>query len=212
MFETALAIGFVLKPRFVPREFDKRGQVKRTIKVPGVSLTREFRSMLFMAHDVLAPERSASQHAERPGMKRYAKGLAKLIDASDASRIYKDAIGPEWTKILMNRPFTYSGLTISNLARSLGKPFTKWYDQVYGPQSEHVHAADMLHHVQMDEDYTSMPQWHETVEHVHGTLITAIAMLYTAVGWLNKEIEFGVAMNTALHGFYQEYKSLIKSE
>jgi Family of unknown function (DUF5677) len=147
MFETALAVAFVLKPRFEPSKFDEKGKVKKTIKVPGVTLTCEFRALLFAAHQVLQPERSAAKHADRPGLKRHSKRMARIAANFGGAQLYKNAIGPEWTKILKSPPFTYSGLSIANLARSLGRTFPKWYDTVYGSQSEHVHAADMLHHM-----------------------------------------------------------------
>ncbi len=113
----------------------------------------------------------------------------------------------------MRRPYTYSGLNISDLARSLGKPFPKWYDIVYGDQSAHVHAADPLHHVQLfDEVGITRPQWHSSVEQVARTLATAITMFYVTISILNYQIKFGVATNTALDAFHQEYKERMKTQ
>jgi len=212
MFETALVVGFVLKHRFVPREFNRKGKVTKTINVPGVSLTREFRAMLFVAHQLFQPERFATLHADRPGLKRHAKRRGKIAANDSTIQRYRDEIGPEWTRILMRRPWTYSGLSIANLARSLGALFPQWYDLVYGSQSEHVHAADMLQYVQIDEEATTTPQWHEPLENVRGTLLTAIVIFYASIATLSHHVEFGVGMNTALYGFKQEYRKLIKAE
>jgi hypothetical protein len=210
MFETALVVGFVLKPRFVPRKFDRSGKVVGKIVVADKPLTREFRALLFVTHDVLKPERFADLHGKRPGMKRYAKGMAKLATKDNVAAPYKQAIGAGWTKLLMEYPHTYSGLSISNLARSLGNPFNTWYDQVYGWQSEHVHAGDLLHHMQMDSEATTRPSWHGPVGHVRNTLMTAIAMFHATAGMMNKYVGFGVGMNTGLHALGKEYNELLK--
>lgn len=211
LFETTLVVGFVLKERFKPREFKADGAVRKTIVMPSVCLSREFRATLYVTHGVLKPEAFAQRHANRPGMKRSAKRMAKI--GSDAiAEPYKRAIGPEWTQILRKSPYTYSGLTVAGLARSLGKPFASWYDAVYGFQSEHIHANDLLHHMQFDEEGTTLPSWHDSVSYVRLTLPTAVAMFYATIGMINHHVGFGVAMNTALDGFSREYKQLMKND
>lgn len=211
MFESVLVIGFVLKRTFIPRRFDGSGKETSRIEHPGVSLTRELRAMLFLTHHVLQPGREAAKHAGRPGMKRFARRLAKLIAKDRVAEPYEQAIGPDWTATLKKKPHTYSGLSISDLSRSLGKPFARWYDIVYGRQSEHVHPADLLHHMQMDDEGTTRPQWHESVRHVRGTLETAVTMFYMTISRLNQHVRFGVAMDSALHGFAEEYHRLIEA-
>jgi hypothetical protein len=212
MFETALVVGFVLKPRFTPREYDKTGKVKKTIVVPGFKLTREMRATLFLAHQVFQPERFVAMHKSRPGMVREAQRMARSAANDKNIADYRAEIGPGWSDILMSRPYTYSGLSLANLARSLGQVFPQWYGHIYGSQSEHVHAADSRHHFQMDQEETTLPRWHETIEHVRTTLGTAIAMFDLTAEMLNHHIGFGIVMNTALHVFSEEYCRLIKAE
>lgn len=211
LFETTLVVGFVLKDRFTPREYNPAGRVTKTILVPGIRLTREFRATLYVTHGVLRPEVFAKRHETRPGMKRAAKRMARI--ASDAiAKPYKQAIGPEWTDILSKHPRTYSGLSVAGLAYSLGSPFSRWYDAIYGPQSEHVHATDLLHHMKFDEEGTTLPSWHDTVSYVRLTLPTAVAMFYATIGMTSHHIGFGVTTNTALYGFHKEYKQLIGND
>ena len=115
-------------------------------------------------------------------------------------------------KILMTHPFTYSGLTISDLVRSLGTPLPKWYDVVYSSQSEHVHPADLQHHMQIDEEGTTRPDWHESPEHVCRTLQAAVSMFHMIVGMMNHHVKFDVVMNAALHAFHPEYVRLIETQ
>jgi len=211
LFETTLVVGFVLKERFMPREYNTDGSVKRKIVVPGVRLNREFRATLYVTHGVLKPEVFGRRHENRPGMKRAAKRMTKIASDKIAGP-YKQAIGSEWTKILLKHPRTYSGLSIANLARSLGRPFSTWYDATYGFQSEHIHATDLLHHMQFDDEGITLPSWQDTVSYVRLTLPTALTMFYMTIGMVNHHVGFGVAMNTALYGFSKEYKELIEND
>ena len=145
-------------------------------------------------------------------MARYAKRTATCSLKNKAAQNYKKDIGPKWTKTLMSHPFTFSGLNISDLARSLGTPFPKWYDIVYSSQSAHVHPADLEHHMQIDEEGTTMPKWHESPEHICRALQAAISMFHVIIGMMNHHVKFGIVMNTALDAFYREYRRLIKAE
>ncbi|MSR57296.1 MAG: hypothetical protein EXS05_06460 [Planctomycetaceae bacterium] len=169
MFETAQVMAFVLRPRVVPRKFDSRGKVEKRLFVPGVKFTREFRAALYVAHHAFEPERFAGRHRMRPGMKRIARRMKALSQQSNIIAEWTAKIGQGWRDLLMQHPFTYSGLSIANLARSLGKPFPRWYDTVYGPQSEHVHPADLAHHIEIDADASTKPRWHEPVEETRQT-------------------------------------------
>ena len=135
--------------------------------------------------------------------------LAKVAAMNDVAIQYRAAIGPEWEKILMELPYTYCGLSIRNLARNLGKPFPRWYDEIYSDQSKHVHAADPLHHVRIGEDEILRPQWHSKANSVRQALMTAIAMFYATIGILNRHVRFGIVMNTALDSFHQEHRRLL---
>ncbi len=212
MFESSMVAHFVLKPRFVPRRFDNKGDAQSTIKVPGVTLTREFRAALFVAHDALKPDREAARHAERRGMKRRAKKIAKIAKKANLADFYKQEIGQEWTEKLMKWPHTYSGLSIADLARSLGWPFPEWHDQVYSKQSEHVHPGDLLHHIQFTEDgKTTIPQWHGKVEHVRATLLSAIGMFFKSIGLIDRHI-LGESISAELCGFEREYLEMIQAD
>jgi hypothetical protein len=70
----------------------------------------------------------------------------------------------------------------------------------------------MLHHINIDDNAVTSPQWFEPVQHVRGTLQTAITMFYTTIGMLNHHIDFGSGMSTALSAFAQEYKQLVEGE
>lgn len=204
MFETALVVGFVLKPRFMPRRFDKKGRSTR-LKVKHIQLSREFRAMLYIAHRDLQPHRDIERHRERPGMLRHVRRLDRFVTRHGPTVDWEAKLGRGWLNILMNAPWTYSGLNVHNLAASLGKPFPAWYHRVYGEQSRHVHADDLYDYLRFETDGTAHAHWHDSVGKVQAALLTATAMFYAMCGMLNEHVKFGVAVNTALDGFHKEY-------
>ena len=61
----------------------------------------------------------------------------------------EQTLGSEWVNTLTSFPFTYSGLTIAQLAESYG---ARYYDrQVYALQCSAVHANDALSFTSLDE-------------------------------------------------------------
>lgn len=216
MFETAMVIAFVLKPRFSPNEFDNTGKKKKSKKkmrpVVSKNLSRELRAALYLTRQAIDPAKFAERHRNRPGMKLEAKKRRKLVNSSGVITQYEKIIGTQWMSILMSpSTFTYSGLSISHLAQSLGAPFPKWYFTIYDPQSSHVHAVDSLHHMQLDGMATTTPRWQDTISDARVALLTSIAMFYTAIGLMNQYIKFGVILDTAMSGFSDEYHKLIKT-
>ncbi len=222
MFETALVVGFVLKPRFMPRTFDKEGRptrltiktrdakgrsIRRTLKP--IQLSREFRAMLYIAHRDLQPNRDIARYRKRPGMLRYVRRLDRFVTQHGATIDWEATLGPDWVSIL-EASHTYSGLNLHNLAASLGKPFPAWYHCVYGKQSRHVHADDVYEYLQFETDGTAYACWQDPIGKVEGALLTATAMFYAMCGMLNQHVKFGVAVNTALDGFHKEYMGRLR--
>ena len=213
MYEAVLATGFVLVPRLILREFRNDGTVKRTIREPGKPLSRQLRARLYLAHAQLFAERFKTRHAGKPGKKRMATAVAKNADPRTINR-YRTLIGSGWTKRLCTHPYTYSGLSIANLARSfgarIGRAFANWHDAVYPFQSEHVHAVDVVEFIETDEDGNFRAKWNSECAHVRRALEAGIAMFLADIGLLNDHIPFDVVMNTAIRSLCSEYQVLIK--
>jgi hypothetical protein len=142
-------------------------------------------------------------------MKRWARKFGSELPPETIDE-YKKSIGPGWTKRLMESPYTYSGLSISNLARSLGKMFAYWYHTIYSFQSEIVHSADLLNLTAFDEEGAMLPQWQSSSEHVRGTMEIGTSMFLLNLNILNEYIRFGVVMNTLLDGLMKEHVCLVK--
>lgn len=207
MFETVLAMEFVLRERFTPFEFDKTGKRTRLTVDAGVRLTRDVRSAMYLGYASMQQQRIGSRHKRRPGMKRIAAKMLRAIDP----RIMKDVeheIGPKWRQKLEKAP-TYSGLSIANLARSLGRPFANWYHLVYPFQSDHVHASDPSEYIDLGADGEISERWRSHPRKIIGTLETSIAMLSATMSTFDRHVDMGVAIRTAIDGFHNRYQELL---
>ena len=182
-------------------------------RITGPSFGQTFRAML-LSHDALHPEREARRYAKAQGLKRHAKEMADLVDR-DVARNWKKAIGPAWVDRLLRHPRTYSGLSIHDLAYSLGAPFRKWYDVVYGDQSRHVHAADAMRFLSgrmIGRQTLISGEWHGMITDIRRALVAATAIYSIIVNLLNNCIRFGTPTSTALYAFRKEWKELMTGE
>jgi len=73
--------------------------------------------------------------------------LESVMDSAIAH--VERTLGPEWVAKLMDRPWSYSGLTIAQLAENYG--LSTYHRQAYGIQSSTVHANDALRFTSLDQ-------------------------------------------------------------
>jgi hypothetical protein len=132
LFETTLALCFVLQPRFRP----KRGG-RPLAAVKGKPLSRRFRARLYIANISFEKERTLSQWQKTRGLRRTAKRAVRVIE--ERVKQAESVIGPEWTERL-KRSRSYSGLSIKDLAASL--KLTTSYATFYRMASWPTHATD----------------------------------------------------------------------
>jgi hypothetical protein len=64
----------------------------------------------------------------------------------------------------------------------------------------------------IDDEGTTMPDWHDSPKHVWSALLAGISMFYTIIGIMNHYVKFGIIMNTALAAFHREHQLLIEKE
>lgn len=134
LFETTLALSFVLSPRVVLRQ-----DGKRLPKVKGRPFSTRFRARLYIANLAFERERMLRRWKATKGLKR--RGVTTLDVKAIQKRAQDGAavIGPEWTARL-RRSRSYSGLTIKDLAASLD--FRTSYETFYRMSSWPAHAID----------------------------------------------------------------------
>lgn len=139
LFETTIAVGFLVTPRLILRNIEG----KKYQAVKGKPLHARFRAKMFLANLAFERERMYKEHSAVRGLKRRARGYQKSNIPSQVAAFEK-LLGPEWTKRL-KRSRNYSGVSLKELAYSLGLGF-EWATH-YRQASWPVHAADVQRHV-----------------------------------------------------------------
>jgi hypothetical protein len=200
IYEALLAVIFVLKPRFIPKE-KKNGKIVKNNSPLYKRMTRQFRAKLYVAHMLLSRNRLIDRIAETRGTSRLGKQLKNKSDV-DVLKECEIIIGKDWIKRLTEHPKTYSGLSIANLSMSMGAG--KYYNTIYGIQSEHVHSTDLDNYFVYNENEPWLLKWHSEISKVSGEVGIASAIFLGSLRQIHKYYDFGIAVNTALDALENE--------
>lgn len=178
LFENAMAVVFVLRPG-----------VQLSIKgFPDDQLTPEVRARVYANFE---PIRQYQDFLRLKNDSRFDMVTSKV----NADRLRDNAAHAEteagsfWADRMKKRPYTYSGLTLRELAAKLDPDLSRLYASVYGLQSKPVHAVDASQHVRMD-DGRMIAKWHTSPQDVRGVLVFAGAILCHSISELNRRFEF----------------------
>lgn len=207
LFETTLAVYFVLAPKFhivVEQKHDRsqkripisgwRARVRKSGERKG-ALPRKLRALLYAGHCVLqGAEVAAAGDGESP------------VDPQMA-KVAMSKIGTKWEFIQRNHPKTYSGLQIRSLADAAGQYFPLWYSRVYKDQSRRVHGGDAFSHV-VENKHTGKPDpaWFSTDGDVQFTLYCGTTLFFSFANYLNTFVDLGHATDMLIEGFFDEMK------
>ena len=141
LFETMLAVHFVLRPRVILKR-----DGKKLAAIKGKPLTTKFRTSLYLASDAFNGRKLANELLATPGLKRQMSKEARTEILRQATE-WETEIGPDWAKRLKEG---YAGVKVINLAESLG--FERLYHSIYRITSGGVHATDATGHIRLDDD------------------------------------------------------------
>ena len=228
LFETVLAMLFILKPRVglvAAPELDKAtGKPKMTAAgtpkyraalhkrksggMPG-KLSKSDRTNLYLAHAAFQDKVFANKCMTIPGCKR----TGRLVDRSIIPSVVKhfeDRVGPEWTYILTHHPHTYSGLSVSDLAKELHVRMHQWYSTIYSYQSRVVHAADALR-CATREGGIIRPVYFSPDHELMGTLEALSMLLLTCMATMQRYIGFGPSIDMVIPGLNKERSELFEN-
>jgi hypothetical protein len=222
LFESTLALYFVLKPRICipvfpvldksqkpkPNAWHASISTKNKIRRTSDFLTRDFRARLYIANIQLTADKFVKRHANTPGRKRMAHIIAKSVDPKEVAAV-ENAIGSQWAYILRHKPHTYSGLSIALLSKLLGSHLDKWYDGIYPFQSNIVHASNAARILQLNEQTGAT----ETAafsrdEEIRDTLRSGCALFLIGASLMSDYLKMGVATDTLLYMLRTEHARL----
>jgi hypothetical protein len=143
LFETVLALHFLLKQRLVMKSNGKR------LAMPPGRLTTGFRASLYLASAVFESERRFNAFRNTHRLKRWVKKLGDERETQEQVRQAVALIGSEWAEKL-RKSKSYAGVSIRDLAESLG--VLPYYNSVYAFQCQSSHAKDAIDHVDFEKN------------------------------------------------------------
>jgi|GEM_PF-4547764 len=145
LFESVLALHFLLRPRLVLRE--NRTKIKGIPAKPLKRLTSDLRADLYLAHAAIKREKQLRTFRNTHRLKGLSKYLGDPAEIACLAAEARKAIGLGWEE-RQRTSRNYAGVTIKSLAESLG--LLPYYVAVYGQQATGSHAGDAHDFVDFD--------------------------------------------------------------
>lgn len=216
IFETVLAVQFILAPEFHITVEQQRGKGPERQPLPGKwiakvptnrssdsALPRELRGLIFGTHNFFQAaeisETFAAYHVEDGGGELEPAPELSLIDTAKAD------VGPEWAYILTHHPNTYSGLNIRSLAEAAGDDFVFLYKRVYKNLSRMVHGVDAFSHAAQDAATGDYQQtWFSGDDDVFIALYCVSAMFRFHMQLMHAYVDLDAASKALVEAFGQE--------
>jgi len=191
LFETTVALAFVLRKRV----FLRRGG-KRSPPVRGKPLNRRLRARLYLANMAFEQERTLDDWLKTRGLKRHARTKLdpKSIRAHAADAVA--AIGPEWTDRL-KKSRSYSGLSLRDLVGSLRLKGA--YATMYRSTSWSVHGGADLGQFVVDRDGRSELLLSPSDAWVQPSIGAASLLLILCVSHLDDAFRLGLESRIRPH-------------
>jgi hypothetical protein len=140
--ETMLAAQFLMRPTLILKQGGKP-----LPDVPGYPLTTAFRTKLYLAHDAASTLKTIKEMAKHGEIRAEDADRVVALAEREANQAAAE-IGDEWAGRQKSRG-SYSGLTVLELAESIGMPFL--YHTFYRPASPGVHGTDARKYVRPEE-------------------------------------------------------------
>ena len=136
--------------------------------------------------------------------------LEKLTDPVGVASA-EAAIGPVWTSILRNEG-CYSGLSVAGLSLLLHPHLFRWYVKVYCHQSSLIHGSMAVLHIRKNADQSFGAQYLADVDEVRRVLFVALLLFRVFTAEMQRNIGFGVAVESALHQFLKDFDQIFMLE
>jgi hypothetical protein len=230
LFETVLATLFILRP-YVPIVVDvsidsytkmpkvekdgvtliysarKRGRKTKSLN----AADRALRADLYYLHAMLNEPKIFERMALIPGMKRFGKAAAKRTKTAFSKMVdsYKAKVQNRWWSVLNNHPYTYSGLTIAELAKSLHRRLDEWYKTIYHVQSGVAHSASALSCLQANEKAETIePRFFSPIDEIRGALQAAVMIFLISISEWHSHVGFSTGKRMVVRSLIAEFNKV----
>ncbi len=227
LFETVLALEFVLRPKVhVARDpvLDKQGKTQKktasgVLKYRAIPpkrrskknlLSQDFRAALYQSHMLFQIEKYVNKCLTTNRAKRVGRGLKSHVNKPGIAHMTK-LIGEEWAYTIRDAG-SYSGLNIETLAKVLSPDLHLWYVKLYGPQSWVVHGTQAASHVNANDDGTVGSAFLSSPAEVFESLLCGSLLYRMIVKSLNEHIDFGVETRRIVTSFDNALLPAFKTE
>jgi hypothetical protein len=185
LFETALALEFILKPQVTLTCSGKAINVD-----PSKPLTSDFRALLYWSGVAFAEERRFKVFSDDPELLPYVTRFFDPVTTATDAESARCALGPLWSNYLKKNKRGLAGLSAKDLAISLG--VGPYYAMVYGPQSDIAHAGDAFaHFVPPDGQSNGSLALAPTSDGMGGLLYLASRLFLGCLASIHNRLQFG---------------------
>jgi hypothetical protein len=182
LFESLLAFRFVFRRQRALQRCSPGLQqaLKRWPKIPSTMPAPVFRALLYDAHEMFQTANTFKEGKSVKGIARRCASSERRI-APIVTGVAK-LIGP-WHAILTNRPYTYSGLTVAQLAELYG--LQKLHRSVYALMSIKTHGGRATQSVTVDGEQGGV-RMHGEIEMLSTVALTSMAVFGMLLGDANR--------------------------
>lgn len=186
LFETFMNLTFLVRRRVTLCRF---GNGKKTaVKFHGKNLDVEFRTALYCITLFSKIRRWLLSGRRRRGSNA-GKGVHDKLAALPSPHV--GHVGPDWESKLRESN-TCAGISVSDLAASLGRHFYMIYRSLYAFDSQSVHQTDALHYIQVDEEAeAARPLWFTSPDESRQMLHRSSMIFLGCAEELHKRFRFG---------------------
>jgi hypothetical protein len=148
MLEGMLAVKFIINGT-APQHALSPATQKRLDELPSFPAGTdavEFRTTLYAEHRTFSLDHTLDRLLKVPSYASVIPLQRQQASRENAAEA-RESIGADWSKVLDNRPWTYSGLSVAQLSEVL--ELNEYYLKVYGLASGPVHAMNAMDYVEL---------------------------------------------------------------
>lgn len=192
MLENTLSVGFVTKPKWE--------HVSGKKKTP---LTQDLRALMVMAHPFFEQTRIVEQFKGKSQ-----DPIVLLAKRSNASELdVRSQLGKDATKILESEPFTFSGLTLGELAEKHGNESLQWYNSFFGGLLDYTHGPNPLDGL-FPQGNDVEANWQSDREEIRLVLEGALRLTHALFAYIDKACDLGYGPSELLKNLAKEFENL----
>lgn len=184
LYESMIGLFFILRPRVILRQNDK--PLRRIGKK---SFNSIFRARLYFAFERVQLSKKINIYEQTAGLKGLSKRMNK-IEIDKQMQTVERVVGKEWLNRL-KRSKTYSGVSLKDLAQSLG--LISAHQTAYYYMSKTAHAMDSSDYIHLDAQQGGLYiRLHDDLNSLGRIFGTADVLFFHSIDIYNRRFKLGL--------------------